>query len=363
MADNVKHTDSGIQLDIDSVLETLNLACGVFSPLDGFLDEEDYRSVVEKMHLINGSIWTMPITLELPEEAADRYCAGREVRLLDSNGQPFAELGVTDVFRVDPENDITAVFGTNDRSHPGVAKELGRSPVRIAGRVLQATVPHDLAYDCVPDETRRLFAESGWKSVAGFQTRNPPHLAHEYLHRLAMEYCDGVFLHPLVGWKQKGDFTPRAVLESYAILVYRFYGPEHAFLGAFRTAMRYAGPREAVFHALVRKNFGCTHFIIGRDHAGAGNYYEKYEAQKLALSFNGLGITIMAFRGPYYCKECRQIVTAKTCCHGETFALHISGTQIRELLSRGELPPAEYIRPEISEHLRNLAGRKLAFCE
>ena len=358
-----RKTDRMLVLDGDSVLETLNIAHGLFDPLDGFQNEADYRSIVENMTLADGRTWAMPITLELPEEAADELAPDQEIRLATWSGARFANLGITGIFRTDPAYDVAKVFGTDDPSHPGVRKELNRSRVRVAGKILNYKIPDDIEYDCIPSQTKQLFADLGWKTIAGFQTRNPPHRAHEYLHRLAMEFCDGVFLHPLIGWKQKGDFTPQAVIEGYRYMVDHYYGPRNAFVGAFRTAMRYAGPREAVFHAQVRKNFGCTHFIIGRDHAGVGNFYSKYEAQQLADSRNDLGIRILKFKGPYYCGICKQVVTSNTCRHDHKNTLQISGTQIREMLNNGKLPPEEYMRPEIGQLLSDLARSGKAFCE
>ena len=338
-------------------MELCNLTDGSFSPLQGFMGHRDYDSVVETMRLSSGAPWSLPITLDIPELDASRAST---LSLSLDGKQPVAEIDVEEIFRVDAAKDSEKIYGTTDFRHPGVAKELSRSPLRAAGRVKilhrEETLYPETALS--PTKTKRLFRDRRWKTIAGFQTRNPLHRAHEYLQRIAMEVCDGLFIHPLLGWKKAGDFSPRAVIDSYREQIKNFYPADRIVFATLRTPMRYAGPREAVFHALVRKNYGCTHFIVGRDHAGVGNYYKTYAAQALCESFSDLGITILALKGPFYCKKCGSIVTEKTCAHGDAFLQSVSGTQMRALLSSGKRPPQIVMRREISKILLGLAENR-----
>lgn len=347
----------------DAILEILNIEDGVFHPLDGFMIEKDYRQVVDAMHLANGSPWTIPVTLEVPEAEVDAVVKAGRITLVDAANMAVAYLDVDDLFRIRTEHDVRAVYGTDDRNHPGVVKELKRSPFRVGGRVtaLPSIRTYEPPYYRTPAETKALFREQGWATVAGFQTRNPIHRAHEYLQRLAMEIVDGVFLQPLIGWKKEGDISPEAIILSYEHMIDRVYPSHKAVLGTLTTPMRYAGPREAVFHSLVRRNYGCTHFIVGRDHAGVGDYYGKYEAQALCRSFDDLGIQILEFCGPFYCRACGGVVTEKTCGHGDEHVVHVSGTEVRSLLSSGKRPPQEYMRINIADILIDLNRRNKLF--
>ena len=353
---SAKTGKGALVITADACLDVSNIAEGVFSPLAGFLAEMDYRSVVEHMHLESGAPWTLPITLEVPEEQVAEVAKRSEIELRDTQGGRVATMEVEEVFRVDQERDILRIFGTSDASHPGVAAELGKSEFRVGGPVkrIEQSRPIIAEHAHPPSVVKEMIRAAGWKTVAGFQTRNPVHRAHEYLHRLAMELTEGVFLQPIVGWKKSGDIAPDGVVGTYELMVDEFYPRGKVLLGTLSTAMWYAGPREAVFHAIIRRNFGCTHFIVGRDHAGVSDYYGKYEAQDLVREFTDLGIEILCCCGPYYCPSCGGVVTEKTCGHGEKVSLSVSGTKVRSLLSRGERPQAEVMRPEVSDLLLDL---------
>jgi len=353
-----------LTVDKETCIEIHNIGNGTFDPLKGFMDSADYRSVVNDMHLDDGEPWTIPITLAVPEDKVEEVVKSEKLLLVDADGSEVAELIVEDVYKVDYQNDIKRVFGVEDRAHPGVSKEVSRSIFRVGGplNVFGNDGSFFSEHSLSPNESKELFKKKGWKSIAGFQTRNPVHRAHEYLQRIAMEVVDGVFIHPLIGWKKKGDFLPIAITKAYEEMVKNFYPKDAVALSTLETPMRYAGPREALFHAIIRRNFGCTHFIVGRDHAGVGDYYGKYEAHQLCKNFNDLGIEILALCGPYYCKKCEGIVTEKTCPHGEGYSLNISGTDVREMLTSGICPPEEYMRKEISEVLIGLQKEGNLFC-
>lgn len=353
-----------ITVDYDTRCEIINIGNGTFAPLKGFMDSADYKSVVENMHLKNGEPWTIPVTLDIPDDLVNEIVHDDKVLLKDAEGNEIAELTVEDIFKVNYENDLKKIFGTDDKQHPGVLKEISRSPIRVGGK-LNVFIQRDEMFgehSLTPHEARIRFAENGWKTVVGFQTRNPIHRAHEYLQKVGLETVDGLFVHPLIGWKKADDFAPVAIVKAYEEMIKHFYPEKRAMLGLLKTPMRYAGPREAVFHALIRKNYGCTHFIVGRDHAGVGNYYGKYEAQELISQFNDLGIEILKLCGPYFCTQCNSIVTEKTCPHGDEFELSISGTQVRHLFKSGQTPPENYMRKEIADVLLSLQKDNQLFC-
>lgn len=354
-----------LQISEETCVEIHNIEGKVFAPLGGFMDSADYKAVVENMHLDNGKVWPIPITLDVPEDRIKEIIKSEQILLIDGKNQNIAELTVEDVYKANYENDIRKVFGVDDIAHPGVHKEISRSIYRVGGplRVFENNSYPVSEFTLSPEETKRIFKKKGWQRIAGFQTRNPIHRAHEYLQRVAMEVVDGVFIHPLIGWKKNGDFMPIAITKAYEKMIEEFYPKERVAFGTLETPMRYAGPREALFHAIIRRNFGCTHFIVGRDHAGVGNYYGKYEAHDLCRQFDNLGIEILTLCGPYYCRKCGGIVTEKTCPHGQKYALSISGTEVRKMFKNGVQPPEEYMRKEISEVLLNLQKEDKLFCE
>jgi sulfate adenylyltransferase len=326
------------------------LAVGALSPLEGFLGRDDYDSVLDEMRLANGTPWALPVCL-----AVEQAPGGDRVALADEAGTLLAVVDVEDVYAYDKEREAERCFRTTDETHPGVARLYAQRPLYLAGRVTvfeRPEPPHpELALD--PAETRRAFAERGWKRVVGFQTRNPIHRAHEYLTKGALETVDGLLIHPLVG-DTKSDDVPAAVrIECYRVLVENYYPAERVLVSAFPAAMRYAGPREAIWHAICRKNYGCSHFIVGRDHAGVGSYYGTYDAQLIFDEFepHELDIEPMFFEHAFWCRTCGQMATPKTCPHEGDAHVFLSGTKVRELLAAGELPPAEFSRPEVAEVL------------
>ena len=340
-------------------LELENLALGAFAPLTGFMNEDEFGSVAERMRLPDGRLFPMPVVLDLTPEQVKKIGRANKIVLV-FEGQEVGEVIVKSVFSCAKEHVAEQVFGTCDASHPGVSQWLNMGEFFLGGPVsLHQRVPLEFsAYDLTPDETRSHFANEGWNTVAGFQTRNVPHRAHEYLLRLALEQADGLFIQPLVGLKKRGDYTPMAILASYQTMIDGFLPRQRVLLGVLSTTMRYAGPREALLHAIIRRNYGCTHFIVGRDHAGVGNYYGKYDAQKLTRQLEGeLGIQILAFAGPYHCAVCDGIVTERTCPHAESFpeaTKQISGTEVRSMLAGNGTVAANVMRPEIADSVRDL---------
>jgi sulfate adenylyltransferase len=326
------------------------LATGALSPLEGFMGRNDYERVVEEMRLERGLPWALPVCL-----AVDRPPQGDEVALTNESGRALAVLEVDEVYEYDTEREAERCFRTTDEAHPGVARLYAQKPLYLAGRVTvfdRLEPPFsELALD--PRETRQVFADRGWRRVVGFQTRNPIHRAHEYLTKGALETVDGLLIHPLVGETKSDDVPAATRVECYRILVENYYPADRVLVSAFPAAMRYAGPREAIWHAICRKNYGCSHFIVGRDHAGVGDYYGTYDAQLIFDEFESheLDIEPMFFEHAFYCRACGQMATPKTCPHGGDDHVFLSGTKVRELLADGELPPAEFSRPEVAEVL------------
>ncbi|MCS7007990.1 MAG: sulfate adenylyltransferase [Thermoleophilia bacterium] len=326
------------------------LACGALSPLRGFMGREDYESVLETMHLANGLPWALPVCL-----AVDEAPRGDRVALVDESGRPLAVLEVEEVYDYDKEREAELCFRTRDDAHPGVARLYAQKPRYLAGpvTVFERAAPEfpELALD--PADTRRIFAERGWKRVVGFQTRNPIHRAHEYLTKVALETVDGLLVHPLVGDTKSDDVPATVRVECYRVLLRGYYPEDRVLLAAFPAAMRYAGPREAIWHAICRKNYGCSHFIVGRDHAGVGDYYGTYDAQLIFDEFapHELDIEPMFFEHSFWCNACGSMASTKSCPHGAEDRVFLSGTQVREMLSAGEVPPVEFTRPEVAQVL------------
>lgn len=346
-------------IDPQTLQDCINLVLGVFAPVHGFMNSADYHSVVEHMLLSNGEVWTIPLSLDVDY---DTFIRAEDVTqlYLCFDGAEIGYIKVEECYQVDIEADVVKVFKTADNEHPGVAMERRRHKYRVGGKII-VTEAAVLEGALNPEVTRRLFRDNGWTTVAGFQTRNPIHKAHEYLQRVALEVCDGLFINPLVGWKKNGDFSEQAVVDGYQTMIEHYYCGLNIHFDAIRTPMRYAGPREAIFHAVIRRNLGCTHFIIGRDHAGVGDYYGKYEAHELARSIiteYDLGITLLLLSEPFYCHRCEQIVSDNTCSHDDSVTEKISGTKIRAMLSQGKRPSEIMMRKEVSDAILRLKAEK-----
>jgi ATP sulfurylase len=339
-----------IELDPWSLSDVEMIAIGGFSPLEGFMTRLDYEAVVKRRRLASGSVWTIPVTLAVPSEQA-KVLQGDVA--LTSGGTVVAILHLEEAYRPDKTLEAQEVLRTTDASHPGVARLQATGDTYLGGRlsvVNRPKAPTFAAYRLDPADTRRLFADRGWRKIVAFQTRNPVHRAHEYLQKCALEMCDGMLLHPIVG-ETKGDDVPASVrMKSYEVLLAQYFPKDRVVLAVNPASMRYAGPREAVFHALIRKNYGCSHFIVGRDHAGVGKFYGTYDAQRIFDDFEPaeIGITPLCFENTAYCTVCLSMVSSKTCPHPPEKHVSLSGTKVRELLQAGTPPPPEVSRPEVA---------------
>ena len=341
------------------------IAEGVYSPLIGFMGSADYRSVLRERRLASGLVWTIPVTLAVSREEADRLKEGQLVALRDSEGRLLAGLELREKFEYDRGEEAERVYLTRCEKHPGVQYVLKNEEVYLGGPITALPAQGSQGdHWYTPAQTRNIFQERKWRRIVGFQTRNPIHRAHEYILKTALEIGDGLFVNPLVGETKEGDVPADVRMRCYETLMERAFPKDRVLLGVLGAAMRYAGPREAIFHAIMRKNFGCTHFIVGRDHAGVGNYYGTYDAQRTFDEFKPeeIGITPLFFEHTFYCRACGEMASAKTCPHGEGERLHLSGTKVRELLGRGERPPAEFTRSEVADILIEAAVNQKAGC-
>jgi sulfate adenylyltransferase len=344
-----------LQLNAREISDLELIATGAYSPLEGFLDYSNYHSVVRGMRLASGAPWTIPVTLSVDEEQAARLRERSEVALYDGE-YLLAVLHLTEKFTYDKKAEAKLVYGTTEDAHPGVRALYNQGDWLLGGRISLLNRPGNpsfIQYRRDPAQTRALFAERGWRRVVAFQTRNPVHRAHEYIQKCALEIADGLLLHPIVGETKSDDVPADVRLRSYEVILNHYYPSTRTVLSVLPAAMRYAGPREAIFHALIRKNYGCSHFIVGRDHAGVGNYYGTYDAHHIFDEFEpgDLGITPLFFDHTFYCRACACMASSKTCPHESSEHVTLSGTRVREMLGAGELPPIEFSRPEVARVL------------
>lgn len=350
----------GVVIDVDRnhLFDLVNLADGRYSPLTGFVGRNDFRKILNDRALEDGTPWPLPVTLDVPPDVADSVSPGERVGLRGPDGAFLGYVDVDEVYRFSVERACDRLFGTDDADHPGVDLVRTKAPFLVGGdvRVFDDVTTGHRAHALTPSETRVLFEHNGWETVAGFQTRNVPHRAHEYLQKATLEHVDGLLIHPKIGEKKSGDYTDDAIIEAYHTLVEQYYPAGAVALAIFPSRMWYAGPREALFDAIVRKNHGCTHMIVGRDHAGVGDYYDDFAAQR-ALEAVDLGIEPMFYHYAFYCRECDGMASEKTCPHDASVRVEPSGTEIRRTFDAGDPPAPELMRPEVFDRVYNMEGK------
>lgn len=356
MLDRATKEMKRLRLASQEIYDVELIATGAFSPLEGFMCREDYNSVVDTMRLENGTVWTIPIVLTASEKEAGNFKEGMDLALEDETGTVLAVLHLQEKFQYDKAKEALEVYGTSDDKHPGVNRLYNNGDVLLGGKISVLNRPkHNdfIKYRLDPADTREFFRKKGWRRVVGFQTRNPVHRAHEYIQKCALETVDAMLLHPLVGETKEGDIPAGIRMACYEVLLEKYYPKDRVALSVFPAAMRYAGPREAIFHALVRKNYGCSHFIVGRDHAGVGNYYGSFDAHYIFDEFDreDIGIVPLFFDYTFYCRSCYGMASFKTCPHDSKRHVALSGTEVRRILAEGHAPPSSFTRPEIAKIL------------
>jgi sulfate adenylyltransferase len=345
-----------ISIDSDLANDVENIADGIFSPIEGFLSQEDFESVVSKGRLSNDVPWTVPIVLDVDKQTATKMKEARDVLLKNSDDDAIAILQVEEAFTFDKTITSKSVYGTTDPKHPGVTKTMSMGDVLVSGKIDYIKRPKEIPirkYRKSPMDTREFFKNAGWKTIVAFQTRNVPHVAHEMLQKESLNTHDGLFVNPLIGKKKSGDFTDEVIVISYESLIKHYYPENRCYLATLHTEMRYAGPKEAIHHAIMRKNFGCTHIIIGRDHAGVGTFYDPFAAQKIFSDYPDLGIEPIFYPAFFYCKKCLSFASEKNCPHGTEFQEQLSGTKLRTMILEGQTPSEYMIRPEVSKIIMN----------
>lgn len=341
-----------ISISEDLANDVENIADGIFSPLEGFLVEKDYENVISKGRLSNGLAWTIPIVLDVDESTAAKMKKAGKVLLQNHQGLGIAILHVKETFTFDKEKTAKGVYGTTDSSHPGVAKTLSMQDYLVGGKIDYITRPEETEirkYRLTPLQTREAFAKAGWKTIVAFQTRNPPHVAHEMLQKTSITTRDGVFVNPVIGKKKSGDFVDEVIVKCYETMIEHYYPENRCKLGTLHTEMKYAGPKEAIHHAIMRQNYGCSHIIIGRDHAGVGTFYDPFAAQKIFDEYPELEISPIFFPAFFYCRKCLTYTNPKACPHDDDAKEQISGTKLRQMIDDGKSPSEFILRPEVSK--------------
>lgn len=357
--DLLKQAQTLVQVGISTkeFSDLIMLGIGAFSPLPGFMDEADYQGVLDEMALKSGLLWPVPITVSVSAETAGTIKEGQTIALTEPlHNEVVGTMQVQGMYKYDKKYEAERVFGTTDTKHPGVQKIFEQGDIYLAGPIKvisEGGYPERYPEYARPAETRLLFEEKGWSTVAAFQTRNPIHRSHEYLIKVALEICDGVFIHPIVGQLKDGDIPADIRMKCYRSSLQNYFPEQGIILKVYPMEMRYAGPKEAVLHGIIRQNFGCTHLIVGRDHAGVGSYYGPFDAQNIfdSLKSNDLKIKPLKLDWTFWCYKCGSIVSPKTCPHGNEDHLMVSGSKLRDMLSNGEIPPPEFSRTEVSEIL------------
>lgn len=342
-----------VPVDLDLANDIENISDGIFSPLEGFLVKEDFEKVIRSGRLASDLPWTIPIVLDIDKTSAIKMKDARDVAL-SLDGIKFAILHVDEIYTFDKNSTAKGVYGTTDPQHPGVSKTMQMNEFLVGGKIDYIERPEETPirkYRKTPLQTRALFEKAGWKSIVAFQTRNVPHVAHEMLQKASLNTHDGLFVNPLIGKKKAGDYKDEVIVASYETLIKHYYPQDRCYLATLHTEMRYAGPKEAIHHAIMRKNFGCTHIIIGRDHAGVGNYYDPFAAQKIFDDYLGMGIEPIFYPAFFYCKKCLSFASEKNCPHGPEFQEQLSGTKLRTMILEKQNPSEYMIRPEVSKVL------------
>ena len=341
-----------ISISEDLANDVENIADGIFSPLEGFLGKKDFENVISKGRLSNGLAWTIPIVLDVDESTAAKMKKAGKVLLQNHQGLGIAILHVKETFTFDKEKTAKGVYGTTDSSHPGVAKTMSMQDYLVGGKIDYIARPEETEirkYRLTPLQTRETFAKAEWKTIVAFQTRNPPHVAHEMLQKTSITTRDGVFVNPVIGKKKSGDFVDEVIVKCYETMIKHYYPENRCKLGTLHTEMKYAGPKEAIHHAIMRQNYGCSHIIIGRDHAGVGTFYDPFAAQKIFGDYPELEISPVFFPAFFYCRKCLTYTNPKACPHDDDAKEQISGTKLRQMIDDGKSPSEFILRPEVSK--------------